>query len=105
MIRRPPRSTLFPYTTLFRSLKRRIEDRTAVAGDLLPPRIAVGRDGRPRSESAAPPVTQDPPLAGAQAAEQHRQQGVPHGLYRQRRAVERLEGRLLSARFQRELGA
>src|SRR2546422_1533358 len=60
MIRRPPRSTLFPYTTLFRSLKRRIEDRTAVAGDLLPPRIAVGRDGRPRSESAAPPVTQDP---------------------------------------------
>src|SRR3989441_13369849 len=25
MIRRPPRSTLFPYTTLFRSLSRRIE--------------------------------------------------------------------------------
>src|SRR5688572_32128865 len=30
MIRRPPRSTLFPYTTLFRSLHRR-----AVAGDSL----------------------------------------------------------------------
>src|SRR3712207_8578428 len=26
MIRRPPRSTLFPYTTLFRSRKRRNED-------------------------------------------------------------------------------
>src|SRR2546430_13117961 len=26
MIRRPPRSTLFPYTTLFRSRKRRFED-------------------------------------------------------------------------------
>src|SRR5258708_12377573 len=25
MIRRPPRSTLFPYTTLFRSLRRRIQ--------------------------------------------------------------------------------
>src|SRR3990167_6180614 len=25
MIRRPPRSTLFPYTTLFRSLPRRVE--------------------------------------------------------------------------------
>src|SRR2546429_6250752 len=25
MIRRPPRSTLFPYTTLFRSLKKAIE--------------------------------------------------------------------------------
>src|SRR2546430_13114944 len=26
MIRRPPRSTLFPYTTLFRSLRREVED-------------------------------------------------------------------------------
>ena len=26
MIRRPPRSTLFPYTTLFRSIKRAILD-------------------------------------------------------------------------------
>src|SRR2546430_8830129 len=26
MIRRPPRSTLFPYTTLFRSLERRLGD-------------------------------------------------------------------------------
>src|SRR2546430_12908753 len=26
MIRRPPRSTLFPYTTLFRSLDRRLRD-------------------------------------------------------------------------------
>src|SRR5256885_3887443 len=25
MIRRPPRSTLFPYTTLFRSLRRRVQ--------------------------------------------------------------------------------
>src|SRR5256885_9568707 len=30
MIRRPPRSTLFPYTTLFRSRRSRIEDRPAV---------------------------------------------------------------------------
>src|SRR5256886_3370401 len=29
MIRRPPRSTLFPYTTLFRSLGRRREQRAA----------------------------------------------------------------------------
>src|SRR5688572_31396772 len=27
MIRRPPRSTLFPYTTLFRSFQRRLRDR------------------------------------------------------------------------------
>src|SRR2546427_7488370 len=29
MIRRPPRSTLFPYTTLFRSLKHHPKDRAA----------------------------------------------------------------------------
>src|SRR5688572_31338417 len=35
MIRRPPRSTLFPYTTLFRSRRRRAHVRTAQgrAGD------------------------------------------------------------------------
>src|SRR2546430_10720842 len=31
MIRRPPRSTLFPYTTLFRSLQRRHLERAGVA--------------------------------------------------------------------------
>src|SRR2546429_1434674 len=29
MIRRPPRSTLFPYTTLFRSLRQGVQDRPA----------------------------------------------------------------------------
>src|SRR5436309_7107564 len=42
MIRRPPRSTLFPYTTLFRSRARRGELRR----DHCPPR----RRRRPRSE-------------------------------------------------------
>src|SRR3712207_7028350 len=31
MIRRPPRSTLFPYTTLFRSVARMLEEHPAVA--------------------------------------------------------------------------
>src|SRR5256885_4980287 len=34
MIRRPPRSTLFPYTTLFRSLERIIAESTN-AGDIV----------------------------------------------------------------------
>src|SRR2546428_9025485 len=33
MIRRPPRSTLFPYTTLFRSLAHFDEDRSAEAAE------------------------------------------------------------------------
>src|SRR2546430_10231703 len=38
MIRRPPRSTLFPYTTLFRSLRDNDapQDGTVFAGDFLP---------------------------------------------------------------------
>src|SRR3712207_7326243 len=35
MIRRPPRSTLFPYTTLFRSLRERGDEPLLVAVDLL----------------------------------------------------------------------
>src|SRR2546425_2414736 len=43
MIRRPPRSTLFPYTTLFRSRRRRLPVRRgprvdAGLRDLVPPR-------------------------------------------------------------------
>src|SRR3712207_7841059 len=34
MIRRPPRSTLFPYTTLFRSLRRHVVDRGVDLGDI-----------------------------------------------------------------------
>src|SRR5258707_7027880 len=35
MIRRPPRSTLFPYTTLFRSHDHRVEDVVVPRADLL----------------------------------------------------------------------
>src|SRR2546430_4404278 len=50
MIRRPPRSTLFPYTTLFRS--PRVE-----------PRVARGEDRRPR---------RSPPPSGARTrSEEH----------------------------------
>src|SRR5437016_6616278 len=45
MIRRPPRSTLFPYTTLFRSL-----DRIATAGDPESKRLLDSQDGSHRSE-------------------------------------------------------
>src|SRR3712207_8677608 len=39
MIRRPPRSTLFPYTTLFRSLARR--ERVEVAADEVEPLLVL----------------------------------------------------------------
>src|SRR2546426_6042004 len=39
MIRRPPRSTLFPYTTLFRSAPARATSRASTAWRSTPPRI------------------------------------------------------------------
>src|SRR3712207_8112999 len=49
MIRRPPRSTLFPYTTLFRSGAGRI------AGEKRAPDVALGeRSGRHAAHQAAP---------------------------------------------------
>src|SRR6478672_8675762 len=47
MIRRPPRSTLFPYTTLFRSRRRRPARRTACCPC---PRTARGRSEEHTSE-------------------------------------------------------
>src|SRR5258708_21901253 len=49
MIRRPPRSTLFPYTTLFRSARWRNPGRGAGAG-----RLRVRRPGAADSQAVAP---------------------------------------------------
>src|SRR2546426_4935286 len=52
MIRRPPRSTLFPYTTLFRSRRRRLE-RFAVVDEPRDERVAPGRPDRLAREEHA----------------------------------------------------
>src|SRR2546425_5607827 len=60
MIRRPPRSTLFPYTTLFRSLR---------------PRRVLRHEGRrPRREGAG---GLDPPPEGRRRDHVHRRAGGP----------------------------
>src|SRR3989337_699682 len=58
MIRRPPRSTLFPYTTLFRSLER-LQDGPAARTALIPiryGRCAAQLDLRRNVEMRADPV-------------------------------------------------
>jgi len=56
MIRRPPRSTLFPYTTLFRSL----EQVNAAAADRLHPKetviVVVGDAAAIRGDLTAAPL-------------------------------------------------
>src|SRR3712207_8845403 len=65
MIRRPPRSTLFPYTTLFRS-RRAVERR---GGDVRRRRLHRGRAGvsvrRCTRASHGPSASADPPSAGS----------------------------------------
>mgnify|MGYP007007237661 CR=1 FL=1 len=56
MIRRPPRSTLFPYTTLFRS------------GEYVPERLAALRAERAKAEEAAANVAPAPKPAAAKPA-------------------------------------
>src|SRR5260221_2248613 len=46
MIRRPPRSTLFPYTTLFRSPQDLREEQLALLSEVRPP-VALVAGGRP----------------------------------------------------------
>src|SRR3712207_8696829 len=56
MIRRPPRSTLFPYTTLFRSRRRRGPQQVHRALDPAPLQVAVRRlaeRGRERPDEVA----------------------------------------------------
>src|SRR3712207_9017962 len=56
MIRRPPRSTLFPYTTLFRSLIASVLDRPSRGGSGAPP---IAESGRSSSVAGAPVDGQD----------------------------------------------
>src|SRR2546430_13140287 len=45
MIRRPPRSTLFPYTTLFRSLGQvHVSGRTVLDVEVIADELAIGAD-------------------------------------------------------------
>src|SRR6202171_6751850 len=54
MIRRPPRSTLFPYTTLFRSIAEKINRRSDSSSFSPPHRFAGGRSEEHTSELQSP---------------------------------------------------
>src|SRR5260370_1388730 len=71
MIRRPPRSTLFPYTTLFRSRRRRFSLGLLISG----PRITLNshpyaREGAAGQAVGSPVLPSGPPPSG-DAPKQH----------------------------------
>src|SRR2546428_7938953 len=60
MIRRPPRSTLFPYTTLFRSVRlegviRKLSTVIGVVSAVLAPRLARAQGEAPSAATAVAP--------------------------------------------------
>src|SRR3712207_8328296 len=67
MIRRPPRSTLFPYTTLFRSVDER--EMLAVQDHQADPRDVDGDHGKAGEQ--APPGARRRPGPAAELREQH----------------------------------
>src|SRR2546425_8806159 len=72
MIRRPPRSTLFPYTTLFRSVRRRARrDEPCGSAPNRPPRCRAARAGRAATYPAR--CRQSPSLStsGRSRSEEH----------------------------------
>src|SRR3712207_7927139 len=74
MIRRPPRSTLFPYTTLFRSRPQRLEQRAPVGRELVAAVVAGPHDVRPGQlgEAVAQHARRHPAAALLQRAEADR---------------------------------
>src|SRR3712207_7541434 len=77
MIRRPPRSTLFPYTTLFRSVpgqqrstqRRRPLDDVGVVPRAVPGALQVGQVGERHPASVEQAVTPEGP--GRRRSEEH----------------------------------
>src|SRR3712207_9551295 len=67
MIRRPPRSTLFPYTTLFRSRLRKADGTPSGATGHLLAAERLMRDGPPEILANVPPVFVSGLLANALA--------------------------------------
>src|SRR2546422_7071771 len=80
MIRRPPRSTLFPYTTLFRSRAgRRHLDVAAFPRPLVAARSCGARAKRTRLESCPIPRTERPPVALLQRDRKSTRLNSSHG--------------------------
>src|SRR3712207_8357871 len=76
MIRRPPRSTLFPYTTLFRSFRRRVHRDGRPVDRAVEPRShanrkAAGVTAAPPRAAATPRAATPPPGAAAARSEEH----------------------------------
>src|SRR2546430_17721048 len=75
MIRRPPRSTLFPYTTLFRSRKRRFEDQP-----LSCQRVRQGESDAVQKHAPQPPLALRLAVEGEVAVSRVPDDGMADGL-------------------------
>src|SRR5258707_11700726 len=92
MIRRPPRSTLFPYTTLFRS--QHAEHRAGGQRERGHRGVYGGESGRGPRWGAGPPKTPRPPVGwGGKKTHDHRETDAGGGGAPRPRGGEPGEGR------------
>src|SRR3712207_8066546 len=72
MIRRPPRSTLFPYTTLFRSRRlARLRPRDRAARGVRPAVARLNQAGTPPATKHLPPARSRPAPSSRARSEEH----------------------------------
>src|SRR5438034_10448084 len=90
MLRRPPRSTLFPYTTLFRSRRRHGEELTLPLDPDDDAREARARDVRVVLEEAPPHAGRPLPLLEVAHLDRRPGLGVPPLRRREFRVLDRL---------------
>src|SRR2546430_7277084 len=77
MIRRPPRSTLFPYTTLFRSVPKVQDAGAGARGAVLPSGLKRERGQQERSEEHTSELQSQSNLVCRLLLEKKQQQGSP----------------------------
>src|SRR3712207_6858099 len=78
MIRRPPRSTLFPYTTLFRSPRGGRVRRATAPGRRDPPGRGAGEDGGDRGQEGVRPRPRRRPPPARRGRRHHPRRSEEH---------------------------
>src|SRR3712207_7671544 len=71
MIRRPPRSTLFPYTTLFRSAQSNVSPFTPSSTSSSVPPVRVSTTGRPAAIASSAAILMPSLYDGSARSEEH----------------------------------
>src|SRR5690606_41838983 len=93
-IRRPPSATLFPYTTLFRSIQRRVDRRGKQGLDLVEEKASIAVGARDQRRARLVRDRERPPDLGLGAVDQCRKRSlIESGQHRSEEHTSELQSR------------